>query len=103
MTLHDQLVNRARRYAYAVFGLALLALLGGWFAPAAVLSRVQWMLACLGILLAVLALMAVRFRCPRCRGSLAPLVAHFGPLRRFGRQVQHCPFCGVSLSGTSSH
>lgn len=103
MTMHDQLVNRARRYAYALFGLVLLAVLGGWFAPASELSRVQWMLACMGSMPVVLAVMAVRFRCPRCRGCLAPLVAHFGPLRRFGRQVQHCPFCGVSLSGPLSH
>lgn len=97
MTMHDQLVKRAQVFAYAIFGLTVLAVSVGWFAPASDLARVQWMLACLGMVLVVLVVMAIRFRCPRCRGNLAPLVAHFGPLRRYGRPVKCCPFCGISL------
>lgn len=36
-------------------------------------------------------------KCPRCGGSLASLVGHFGPFRRLGRQVNCCPFCAVNL------
>jgi hypothetical protein len=36
-------------------------------------------------------------RCPRCRGPLGSLVAHFGPFASLGKRISNCPFCGVSL------
>lgn len=37
------------------------------------------------------------FRCPTCNAGLGRLVAHFGPLGRFGRQLGCCPCCNVEL------
>lgn len=101
MTVHDLLVKKARAYAYAIFFLALAMVAVHLFAPASALLQLQLVLACFGGTLLVLAVMAVRFRCPTCNGSLAPLVAHFGPLRRFGRKVQCCPFCTTSLGNSA--
>ena len=101
MTIHDLLVRRARAYAYAILVLALAVIAVHLFGPASALLQLQLVLACFGGTLVVLAVVAVRFRCPTCNGSLAPLIAHFGPLRRFGRKVQCCPFCTTSLGNSA--
>jgi hypothetical protein len=47
-----------------------------------------------------IASLVIYFRCPKCSASLGSLVGHFGPVRRLGKQVTHCPFCGVQLDSS---
>jgi hypothetical protein len=97
MTIDQHLRAKANTFALLVPAFAVAGASVSWFRLFSAEIRLVLALAFFAVLMVLFIVLAIRFRCPRCSGPLSSLVAHFGPLRRFGRKVQCCPFCTVSM------
>jgi len=97
MTIAEHLQAKAVAFVWPLVLLCALAISLKWLPIPTDSARVAIALAISVTLLLLFLALAVRFRCPRCSGPLSALVAHFGPLRKVGRNVQCCPFCAVRM------
>ena len=96
MTIGEYLHQKAATFSGSFVFLAALALLLKWL-PLSDRGLAVGALAVLTTLVLLFIALALRFRCPRCKGPLSSLVAHFGPFRGLGRKVQCCPLCSVPM------
>jgi hypothetical protein len=97
MTIRQYLQTKANAFAWPIIALALLGLALRISGLALTPLGFSAVLASFATILLVCVVLAVRFRCPRCSGPLSSLIAHFGPMRKLGRKIQFCPFCGVKM------
>jgi hypothetical protein len=97
MTIRQYLQAKASTFVWLVSSFGILALGFSFSDLIATPFGFPAVLALFVTLLLIVVVLAARFRCPKCSGPLSSLIAHFGPLRRLGRQVQCCPFCGVKM------
>jgi len=97
MTIGDYLQKKAAAFVWAIVFLSVLAVSLRWLPISTTRAQVAAVIAIFATPLLLFLALAVRFRCPRCRGPLSALVAHFGPLRKLGRRVKCCPFCAVRM------
>ena len=80
--------------AFVIVSIALL------FVPASD-SAIRIALIALGMILLLVAVVMFTLKCPRCGGPLGSLAGYLGPLRRFGRNLNYCPFCATSLDDSA--
>lgn len=102
MNIRQSLIRRAGALTALMVLLSVAAVsVLAWFGPELGVGPTLAVLLTLAVV--PLASVHVWFRCPCCKSGLAPLLGHFGLLRRMSKRVTHCPFCGVEFDRPLAH
>jgi hypothetical protein len=98
MTINQLLRRRAKVLALAILVWSVLLIVVGLLGGRNLSPAVA--LALFAVLFLAIVSVVFLFKCPKCKGNLGSLVAHFGPLASGSKQVNYCPFCGVNFNET---